>query len=187
MKELISKGSLHALAGIEGQMFLAIAGPGLTDHKIAEILYVVTEGKVIEVRANLVEYDPQENLDDGCEMSVMESQLAFAERFMSEGKMLAFNARQLIKKITVIRHNVKGLESQRISLDYVTDVAIHFELEIGSFALVKTSYHDELLCVAYDVAISEIPNIGSRYVDSVTEHFETSVQALTIEQALTEL
>ena len=184
MQELISRESLAALVKLVGQKFLKLAGPGLSAHKIAEIIYVVSEVLTIEVRANLLEYEINQNQDDGCEITVGVVERTCAEEYMAQGKMLVYNSRQIIKNIKIIRHFVKGIQASEVTLDYVTDVGIYFELEEGSFALVKTSYHDELMCVVYNTDIFHLPVTSSRFDNSVTEHFETRVQIIPIHEAI---
>ncbi len=184
MQELISMESLVALAGLVGREFLGLSGPGLSDHKIAEIVYVMSEGVTLMVRANLLEYDIEQNQDDGCEITVDIVEHVIAEEYVAQGKFLDLNSRQLIKDVKIIRNFIKGSTASEVTLDFVTDVGIYFELDQGSFALIKTSYHDELMCVAYNTGIPDLPVTSSRFEDSMSEHFETRVQVLTIPQAL---
>jgi hypothetical protein len=175
-----------ALQGLVGAKFVAISAPGLTDHLIAEILFVVTDRETLKVQANLLEFEAHEKRDDGCEITVEISERSLAERYFGSASHNSPNSGHTIKGIQIIRHFIKGIKVSDVVLDYVTDVGIHVEFEHGSIGIIKTSYHDELLAVSYDTKISELSAVGSRYRDSNTERFETTVECLTLDEAMSQ-
>jgi len=178
--------SLMALQRLVGAKFVAISAPGLTDHLIAEIVYVVTDRETLKVQANLLEFEIHEKRDDGCEITVEVSERSLAEHYLHSASDKSSNSGHSIKGIQIIRHFIRGIKDSDVVLDYVTDVGIHVEFEHGSIGMIKTSYHDELLSVSYNTNIYDLSTVGSRYKDSNTERFETTVKYLTLDEAMSQ-
>ncbi len=182
VENTLSEDAQNQLVSLVGQKLEYVTGLGIKRFLASAMLLIVTADLVVDISATIVNEDFPGFREDFGRIRVgdsLESDISAAQR--ESTRFFKFSGEE-IERVLIRRSTMTKTENGTGVWQYVSDIAIHFQVSSGWFALSLLNHHDQVLTVTYAANDEqlEIPETDSLFESDLFEKYEVSLDDFEI-------